>query len=163
MKFLITIFFLLFFSNSSQHLSHNLTDEEIKILVDGHNKWRSEVGVPDIVWSDTLALSAAKWAAELKKQGCAFKHSSVGYGENLFTGTSGYYNASSAIQFWGEEIEDYNYDKNTCKKGKMCGHYTQMVWKTTTKVGCAKVTCDGRDTWVCQYDPPGNYVGRKPY
>lgn len=163
MKYTIALIFVMFFANPSEEVDPNLTDEEIKILVDGHNKWRREVGVPDLEWSETLANSAAKWAAQLKKQNCAFKHSKSKYGENLFTGTSGYYDASSAVQSWGEEIKDYNYKKNSCKPGKMCGHYTQMVWKTTTKVGCAKVTCDGRDTWVCQYDPPGNYIGRKPY
>ena len=45
----------------------------------------------------------------------------------------------------------------------MCGHYTQIVWETTQKVGCAKIQCDGFDLWVCNYDPPGNWVGEKPY
>lgn len=142
---------------------HNLSNEEIKILTDVHNQWREEVGVPPLEWSDTLAQAAAKWALELKKQNCAFKHSRTKYGENLFTGTAGFYDANYVVNAWGGEKKDYNYQKNDCKPGKMCGHYTQIVWKSTKKVGCAKIECDGRTTWVCEYYPAGNYVGRKPY
>ncbi len=137
--------------------------EEIESLIARHNFWRADVGVGEISYSEELAEVAFTWAKELKKQGCAFKHSSVKYGENLFKGTVGYYTAADAIDAWGQEKEDYNYDKNKCKKGKMCGHYTQIVWETTTKVGCAKIDCDGYTTWVCNYDPPGNWVGEKPY
>ena len=45
----------------------------------------------------------------------------------------------------------------------MCGHYTQIVWKTTTEFGCAKSICEGNVTWVCNYNPPSNWVGEKPY
>ncbi len=64
---------------------------------------------------------------------------------------------------WGNEKPDYFYAKNKCKPRKMCGHYTQIVWKTTKKVGCAKIICDEMDVWVCNYDPPGNWIGQKPY
>ena len=101
-------------------------------------------------------------AKQLKKEGCAFKHSGVdGLGENLFMGTTGYYGPAKVVNSWGDEIEDYNYDKNSCSG--VCGHYTQVVWKTTERVGCAKIECDGMDIWVCNYDPPGNWVGQKPY
>ena len=49
----------------------------------------------------------------------------------------------------------------------VCGHYTQIVWKNTERIGCGKATSrqNGLFTvyWVCQYDPSGNYVGQKPY
>ena len=47
----------------------------------------------------------------------------------------------------------------------MCGHYTQMVWQTSTKVGCAMAVCEDsqEQVWVCQYQPAGNWVGKKPY
>ncbi|MGB3466969.1 MAG: CAP domain-containing protein [Cyclobacteriaceae bacterium] len=162
MKFLLIFLSACLFVNTPS-AEHNLSEEEIKVLIEEHNRWRSEVGVQDIEWSDELAKVAADWAKELKNQGCAFKHSRTKYGENLFTGTTGYYHAKDVTDSWGGEKADYNYTRNTCKPGKMCGHYTQMVWKTTTKVGCAKINCDGMTTWVCNYDPPGNYIGRKPY
>ncbi len=126
-----------------------------------HNLYREEVGVPPLVWSDTLAQVAAEWAVQLVEMGCAFEHSNNQYGENLWKGTTGAFPLSYVILSWGEEKELYNYARNKCKG--VCGHYTQIVWSNTEKVGCASSTCDGMTTWVCNYDPPGNYVGQKPY
>ena len=74
---------------------------------------------------------------------------------------------------WGAEYVDYSWVTNTCAAGKVCGHYTQVVWRTTTKVGCAMATCSVNSPWgaafptwdffVCDYEPPGNWVGEKPY
>lgn len=136
---------------------------EIDLLIERHNFWRNAVGVSDINYSQELAEVANKWAIELKRQKCAFKHSKNDYGENLFKGTTGYYTVGDAVDSWGEEKSDYNYSKNKCKNGAVCGHYTQIVWENTTSVGCAKSTCGGYVTWVCNYDPPGNWVGQKPY
>ncbi len=136
---------------------------EAKEMLDRHNHWRTEVGVPPLEWSDELAKSALDWAKKLKADKCGFYHSSVGLGENIWKGTAGYYSITAVVDAWASEKADYNYKTNKCKAGKMCGHYTQIVWSTTKKVGCAKIECNGTTTWVCQYDPPGNWVGKKPY
>lgn len=138
-------------------------EEEIELLIERHNYWRNDVGVADIKYSDELAEVANKWAIELKSQGCVFKHSENAYGENLFKGTVGYFTAGDAVDSWGAEKKDYDYKKNKCQSDKMCGHYTQIVWKNTTEVGCAKTICDGSVIWICNYNPPGNYIGQKPY
>jgi len=137
--------------------------EEIKVILSKHNAWRQSVGVADITYSDKLGEVANEWAVQLNAQGCAFKHSSSNYGENLFRGTAGYYTVGDAVDSWGSEIEDYDYETNKCAAGKACGHYTQIVWAGSTEVGCAQVVCDGMVTWVCNYNPPGNWVGQKPY
>lgn len=141
----------------------NLSKEEIKEVVAAHNEWRAKVGVPPLEWSDELAEVALKWGKQLKKEGCAFKHShNPNYGENLFWGTTGFYGPKDVVEAWGNEVKDYNYEKNSCSG--VCGHYTQVVWKTTERVGCAKIVdCNGSDIWVCNYDPPGNWRGQKPY
>lgn len=102
-------------------------------------------------------------------------HSHIdGIGENLFWASPVMYsNATSAIQAvtgtqvvndWGKEKHDYNYQTNTCKKEKICGHYTQVAWRDTKQVGCGRAVCDDKSqVWVCQYVPAGNYVGQKPY
>jgi len=140
-----------------------LTQDEIEKTISVHNEWRGIVNVPPLEWSDELAKVALKWAKQLKKEGCAFKHSyNPDYGENLFMGTTGLYGAKDVVDAWGNEVKDYNYEKNTCSG--VCGHYTQVVWKTTERVGCAKVVdCKGNDIWICNYDPPGNWRGQKPY
>ncbi|KAG9136835.1 hypothetical protein Leryth_004578 [Lithospermum erythrorhizon] len=66
-------------------------------------------------------------------------------------------------RFWADEMKFYNIRSNTCKQGKMCGHYTQIVWKESVRLGCFRGTCKNADTYItCEYDPPGNYVGEKP-
>ncbi|KAL0412674.1 UNVERIFIED_CONTAM: Pathogenesis-related protein 1A [Sesamum radiatum] len=64
------------------------------------------------------------------------KHSDGPYGENLAKG-SWDVNATEAVQMWLDEKKFYNVGSNTCVEGEMCGHYTQVVWRDTTHVGCA--------------------------
>ena len=147
-------------------------------IVSAHNKWRTQVGVGRLSYSPELAQSAQTWANSLKHSNdCKMRHSNPDgkYGENLYWASAMLWSdgrrelrklpAETAVDSWGSEKLDYSYEKNSCKPGKMCGHYTQMVWKDTNKVGCAMAVCeDSKDqVWVCQYQPGGNWVGRKPY
>ncbi|CAN7015733.1 unnamed protein product [Brassica rapa subsp. trilocularis] len=69
-----------------------------------------------------------------------------------------------AVNMWVSEQADYDYGSNTCASGKQCGHYTQIVWKNSARLGCAKVSCDNGQTFItCNYDPQGNFVGQWPY
>ena len=67
------------------------------------------------------------------------------------------------------EIDNYHYANNSCDAGQMCGHYTQLVWRDSVRIGCAVHRCSPlpgfgpADLIVCEYDPPGNWVGEKPY
>ncbi len=162
MRFYWLILTLVFGSFTPKN-SYTVTSEEIEQILKRHNHWRAEVGVAPLQWSDELAGIAEKWARSLKKDDCGFYHSDYGFGENLWKGTTGYYTVGDAIDSWAGEKSDYNYRKNKCKAGAMCGHYTQVVWATTTMVGCAQIECDGYTILVCEYDPPGNWVGEKPY
>ena len=163
MKPIVLVFYSLAIFLSYTSHAQTAVEAEIEDILLRHNYWRADVGVGKIEYSEELAKVAFVWAQKLKEKSCAFEHSGNGYGENLFKGTKGYYTVADAIDSWGAEKKDYNYNKNKCKSGAMCGHYTQIVWKNTTKVGCAQIECGGMITWVCNYDPPGNYVGQKPY
>ncbi|MCI5220383.1 MAG: hypothetical protein D3914_14625 [Candidatus Electrothrix sp. LOE2] len=143
-----------------------------KAVTAEHNHWRSRVGVPALRWSDKLADTAQEWADTLNREGCGFYHSRNGYGENLFMssalirsdGHRSLVNVTpqDAVDSWGDEIRDYNYADNSCSG--VCGHYTQVVWKETKEVGCAKTVCDDKSQiWVCSYAPAGNHVGQRPY
>jgi pathogenesis-related protein 1 len=152
------------------------TENEQTEMVTAHNKWRTEVGIPDIKWSATLADTAQAYADTLKvTQGCKGVHSGApGLGENLYWASAlKYSDGTTKIQNitptqgtdkWGSEKQNYTYSTNTCATGKVCGHYTQIVWKNTTEVGCGKAVCaDNTQIWVCNYTPQGNVVGQKPY
>jgi len=159
-------------------LSAQALDFDAKDMVAAHNRWRKTVGAPPLTYSPELAASSQEWANHLKQDNqCRMQHSKPDgkYGENLFWASAITWSdgkrevqqvkPAKVVDDWASERKNYDYKHNSCAEGKMCGHYTQVVWKTTTTVGCAVAVCeDSRDQiWVCRYQPPGNWVGKKPY
>lgn len=148
----------------------------IREMLNAHNKVRTEHSLPLLTWSDELAAGAQKWSETLKEEdACMFSHDPDNdYGENTYwewwTPASPdelISSATDAVTWWADEEKFYNYDKNTCKSGEQCGHYTQLVWEDTTEVGCGMSVCmDGQkqtNVWVCRYNPAGNYRGERPF
>ncbi|GBG62724.1 hypothetical protein CBR_g31741 [Chara braunii] len=138
--------------------------------VNVHNAARTNVSVAGLSWNDTVASSAAGWASTLATTCQMYHASNTGYGENLYMAWSlGAINItpSDVVGLWVSEKADYDYASNTCATGKVCGHYTQVVWRNTKEVGCAIASCMyglyNAQIAVCRYSPPGNYVGQKPY
>jgi len=123
--------------------------------------------LPALTWNASAAAAAQDWANR-----CVWGHNSGrgNLGENIFAGT-GSYTATQIVNDWNGEKAFYNRATNRCGTGKVCGHYTQLVWRGTTSVGCAEKLCSsgspfGGGNWksyVCGYSPPGNVVGQKPY
>jgi pathogenesis-related protein 1 len=146
-----------------------LRQDEIQTLIRLHNKARADVGVGPFVWSAKLAAYAQKWADHLAAIGCRMEHRpSSGawrriYGENLFMGTAGYYGVGDAVDSWVSEKKDYRGGALTSSNWHGAGHYTQIVWRGSKELGCAKTVCKGMVIVVCNYDPPGNVLGEKPY
>jgi len=138
---------------------------EFQGIVATHNKWRQQVGVPDLVWSSQAAKVAQAWADDLKSRGCPLAHNPNRgqYGENAYKSFGLSPTPSNVVDSWAGEIVDYDYATNTCKAGKVCGHYTQVVWRDTQQVGCGKASCNSQQVWICNYSPPGNWRGQKPY
>ncbi|CAH8329535.1 unnamed protein product [Eruca vesicaria subsp. sativa] len=130
--------------------------------LDVHNRARAAVGVAPIRWHPAVAEYARQYA--LRRRGdCRLTHSDGRYGENL-AGSSRDLSGAEAVRLWVNERADYLYRSNTCRSGKACGHYTQVVWRNSVWVGCAKVRCNSGGTFIiCSYDPPGNVRGRWPY
>ncbi|GAA5783895.1 CAP domain-containing protein [Chitiniphilus shinanonensis] len=149
-------------------------------LLAQHNAVRrnENAGLPDLKWSASLADFAQAWAEHLARDNsCGLTHRSGDErklngsttGENLFAGWvsvayDGYrWNAADVVGSWAAEKADYDLASNSCATGKACGHYTQIIWKTTTEVGCGRARCGQGEVWVCNYLPAGNFVGSKPY
>ncbi|EKV09809.1 SCP-like extracellular protein, putative [Penicillium digitatum Pd1] len=103
-------------------------DDMLKIT----NEYRANHDANPLKWNDTLAEYSREWA-----EACIWKHSKGSYGENL---AYGYQNVSAAVIAWGDEGEIYNFGKPTGFTEET-GHFTQLVWKSTTQVGCAAVNC----------------------
>jgi hypothetical protein len=133
--------------------------------------------LPPLAWSSTVATTAQAWADR-----CTYAHNTteiraLGYGENIAASTASQ-SPAYIVGLWASEAPFYDYASNTCDTAdpanvaRTCGHYTQLVWRSTTVVGCGFRTCTtgspfgGSGTWhfwVCDYAPPGNYVGQRPY
>jgi len=161
-----------------------------------HNAVRAAVqaqpALPPLIWNQTIADYAQQWATSLATTMCAQpQHRSPvdliakGYGENLATfGASGTLKggtastAQQAVSAWAAEKTCWTFGTisgtETCDKtcytnlhSDGCGHYTQVVWRGSTELGCGVATCKNgaltEDIWICNYAPAGNFIGRAPY
>lgn len=140
-------------------------------VLEAHNILREEVGLKPLVWSDDLAKIAEKWAKKVAKKNGQYawvlEHSTTpDLGENIAGGWLDRDNPELLVrQGWGEmEKEYFNPETRQCYPNQVCGHYTQMVWRNTTKVGCGTgINENGKYILVCNYDPPGNYRGQPAF
>jgi pathogenesis-related protein 1 len=126
-----------------------------------HNAVRARVGMASLVWSDRLAARSQDWADTLLARKQFIHRPNSSYGENLFEITGATAVPEQVVNAWAAESRNYDYISNRCSG--VCGHYTQIVWGETKEVGCAVARGGGREVWACNYDPPGNRVGRRPY
>jgi Cysteine-rich secretory protein family len=140
---------------SAASSSYTTLSALIDSVLNSTNQFRSQHNAASLGWNTSLATAAASWASN-----CQWKHSGGPSGENL---ALGYPDMTSAIDAWGNERAHYDFSAPTGFSEKT-GHFTQLVWKDTTSLGCAAVDCTGRNTLnghmvVCEYWPPGNMVG----
>jgi pathogenesis-related protein 1 len=139
----------------SANTGSNFKASDAKIFLDHHNKVRAEVGVGKLNWSSELSNYAQSWANTKGRV----------LGENIFWGSSyAFYGTLDASTSWYEEKADYNGKPIGENRGKMIGHYTQMVWKSTREMGAGVAYCpSGAIIVVASYHPAGNIVGSVPY
>jgi uncharacterized protein YkwD len=128
-------------------------------ILDRHNLHRADHCAQPLQWSPKLTAVAQSWANQLKAAGCAFEHSQRSpYGENLsFFAPVGSSSPDEVATGWYSEVSEYNFTNGSF--GFNTGHFTQVVWRGTQAVGCARSHCNGGELWVCNYDPPGNMSG----
>jgi len=143
--------------NSSPNKSASLP-AGAQAFVDAHNRVRAQHCAKPLAWSDKLAQIAQRWANALRDKGCAFAHSNGSTGENLAAGTSGTLDPEAVVKMWYDEVSAYRFPNGGFSM--KTGHFTQVVWRGTTHVGCGRTQCKGMDIFVCEYDPPGNWEGQ---
>jgi len=155
-------------SGSSSSSSSTSGDPFIAKCLQMHNDIRTPLGSPKLTWSSSLASSALKWAKELARMK-TLQHSTnrVHVGENLSYTATKANSIEVLIQMWIDEKKYYTHKpypncSKTGDKGDV-GHYTQMIWKDTTEVGCGLATSSGKDYIVCQYATSGNRSGKLAY
>lgn len=137
-------------------------------LLAAHNRYRIQLGLPPMQWAPALAAGAALYAPRLGTAG-ALVHSPrterPGIGENLWSGTAGAYTPEAMVGNWAEERAQFRPGifpaVSTSGNWLDVSHYTQMIWPTTTHVGCAVHRAGRWDYLVCRYSPKGNIDGRR--
>ncbi|KAJ1138931.1 hypothetical protein NDU88_005310 [Pleurodeles waltl] len=154
-------------------VSWALTEKEKSTIVQLHNTYRSRVSpsAADMLkmeWDTTLENIAKAYAKK-----CIWAHNPDRgrRGENLFLISTPTVNVDIAVEDWYKENRNYNFATSACADKQMCGHYTQVVWATSNRVGCGDNFCEKVEgieepnvsLLVCNYEPPGNVRGRKPY
>lgn len=135
-------------------------------LLDFHNVERAQVGAAPLGWDPTLATAAGRYATELAKLG-TLRHSPAedrpGQGENLWMGTRGAFTPARMVGGWIGEKSMFRPgifpDVSTNGAWQSVGHYTQMIWRGTTRLGCAIRSSARDDYLVCRYAPAGNVIG----
>lgn len=145
------------------------TNWEIRVLA-SQNMERSSLGLSPLDWDATLAGSAQQWAGYLARTG-RFEHSrdnaSHSEGENLWAGSKGYYTPEAMTGAWIAEKRHFILgifpDNSDTGNVEDVGHYTQLVWRSSKRIGCALAEGSSEDFLVCRYSDAGNWVGDRPY
>jgi pathogenesis-related protein 1 len=140
-----------------------------------HNQERAAVGVAPLTWSTELANNAQNWARNIASlglgPGAPAPHAPWdqrnGQGENLAWGTKGAFPVATFVQGWASEKSNYvpgtPIEQTLGSPNGVYGHYTQMVWSSTTQIGCGLASDANQDYLVCRYAPTGNWIGQVPY
>lgn len=168
---------------SEQFGGGSYTTKDQKALLEAHNNHRKKPSASDmneLLWSPALAEQAQAWS-----DGCYYEHPDKtqhpdyrGIGQNLYIkwldkGGRNPPPVTDPVDKWYDEVKDFHYDINSCNRGAVCGHYTQVVWAKTTKVGCGIKFCPTatsrtrsfENAWLvtCNYSPAGNMQSQSPY
>jgi uncharacterized protein YkwD len=153
-------------AQSHSHARDQLNNRMLAV----HNKERIRLGLPALKWNPALVHKAREWGEHLAQKGY-LQHSTEEFapnvGENLWMGSSGYWQVEDMIGMFIAERQNYRHDRfpNVSDTGnwKDVGHYTQIVWRDTRELGCALVMGNGKDVLVCHYFPAGNVHGRRAF
>jgi len=155
-------------------IATNLADEPVhsgdltefdEVCLEHHNKLRAKHNAAPLTWSEKCAEHARMWAEHLADIDSLAHDSSSGMGENC-----GYFASSRAgsksdtvwaenvCDLWYSEIKSYSFSKNDYQP--QTGHFTQMIWKGTQRMGSAIVKQGNKVYIVANYFPAGNFMGK---
>ncbi len=156
-KFVVRLFTVAIFIYGGNILA--LSPAEIQEFLDAHNTRRAAHGAAPVTWSTTIANAAQKFA-----NNCPRNHSNTVLGENLYWAAPAT-SPTTAVENWYSEVSLYDF--NNPGFSHDTGHFTQIIWKNTTEIGCGiRSDCPTPPAWplsyhvVCQYHPAGNFTNQ---
>jgi|WetSurMetagenome_2_1015567.scaffolds.fasta_scaffold172666_2 hypothetical protein len=148
------------------------TSLEKQEVLAAHSKYRSEVNVTPLSWSENLSqqaqkcadYNAANYLPKNQQKHCP----TPGCGQNIARATTNmHFTLAQLVDLWGDEKRyfingQYPSVSSTGSPGAV-SHYTQVIWQGTNEVGCGKANSSGYDILVCDYSPKGNIDGTNVY
>lgn len=172
----------------SSRVDAQIAAPQAELVLEAHNDWRARHQAPPLAWSADLARYAQAWAETLvtsypgrllhSQDGARGRPEAQalgygGWGENLHWSSALIWSdgrreprrdltAREVVDAWAGEVQWYDFETTRCapEADPGCGHFTQVVWLSTQRVGCGRAFgADGSQVWACSYDPPGNYDG----
>jgi hypothetical protein len=147
-----------------------LTSLDARLLA-AHNRERTAAGLPPLQWDESLAADAQPWAEHLARLD-GLEHADDAdpddpEGENLWLGTRGHYSHEDMVGLWIAEKRDFRPgifpDNSRTDDLEDVGHYTQLMWRSTGRVGCALADGARDEILVCRYREAGNVEGERPF
>ena len=154
---------------TSTGMADRFSNFEQRVMA-AHNGERAALGVPALQWDPQLAAGATEWATYLAESD-KFEHSPDApnrprEGENIWGGTKGAFVPEAMVHLWLTEKVDFVggvFPRNS-RSGRVqdVSHYTQLIWKETTHVGCGIARGASDEILVCRYRQPGNIIGQRP-
>jgi hypothetical protein len=161
---LLTLLVLLFVTIAST-ISVGLNSAEEKEILAAQNRYREEVNVTPLIWSENLSLQAQKCAdynaANFLPSGRQKHCRTPGFGQNIaLSTTSLHLSLIQMVDAWGSEKKNFLNGRypsvSATGSPDAVSHYTQMIWQNTSEVGCGKASANGYEILVCDYSPQGN-------
>ena len=137
-------------------------------ILAAHNVARADVGAPPLQWDPTPSVAGASYGPALSRAGRLVHSPRAGrenQRENLWMGQQGRFGPEQMVAVWTDEKRLFRPGQfpNVSRTGNWAdvAHYTQMIWKGTTHVGCAIYRDGAWDYLTCRYSPPGNRDGSR--
>ena len=138
-------------AGTTKCVGNGLTQTEMNEILLSHNRVRASVGLKPLTWDCRIGSAAQGWA----NAGVAGHNGETFFGENIFVASNGGESAALAADQWAAERSDWTNKPPACSAGKKCTHFTQMVWRQTTRMGCG-INRNAPGKWkvilVCNYD-----------
>jgi glioma pathogenesis-related protein 2 len=147
--------------------SDQTSQDFLNSMVASINEYRAKHSAPPVELDPELVNYAKSRAEHLAEMGKMVHDGTQGYGENLYSVSSSEPTpgpALGATKLWYGEIKDYNFADLSSNKTDLTGHFTQLAWKGSTKIGAGRVcgSADGKwhDTYIAlNFSPAGNMAG----
>jgi hypothetical protein len=157
------------FGHDMSGASANPTGDML-VVFNETNRHRADHCTPALTWSAALASHAQTSADRCPTDHNRDELKAQNENENLFNGRGGveFTGPKAAVDFWYNEINAYKFDAPVLVfdvkegKGPVNGHFTQLMWKATTQVGCAVKVCSNGTFYACRYQLPGNFNAHTP-